>query len=215
LRWKLPLQPGEKKDKSETNKRETEMRYEKGHKDATRRRILEVASRQFRENGVAAAGLAGIMAEAGLTNGAFYAHFKSKEDLLRAVLADALGRRETTLRAMSERGAGLEATIRDYLSPRHRDDPSRGCPTAAMVAEVARHSGKTRCAFTGKVSQFIALIATQIRKGLAAERRRKAIAIYGMMVGTLQLARAVNDRRLADEILASGLNEALALAGEW
>jgi AcrR family transcriptional regulator len=66
------------------------MRYEKGHKDATRRRILEVASRQFRENGVAAAGLAGIMAEAGLTNGAFYAHFKSKEDLLRAALADAL-----------------------------------------------------------------------------------------------------------------------------
>ena len=103
------------------------MRYEKGHKDATRARIVDVASRQFRENGVAAAGLAGIMAEAGLTNGAFYAHFKSKEDLLRAVLADALGRRETTLRTASERGAGLEATIRDYLSPRHRDDPGRKC----------------------------------------------------------------------------------------
>jgi len=190
------------------------MRYEKGHKDATRQRILDVASRQFRENGVAAAGLAGIMAEAGLTNGAFYAHFKSKEDLLRTVLADALGRRETTLRAVSETRAGLEATIRDYLSPRHRDDPGRGCPTAAMVAEVARHSGKTRDAFTGKVSQFIALIATQIRRGSATERRRKAIAIYGMMVGTLQLARAVNDRPLADEILASGLNEALVLAGE-
>ena len=57
-------------------------------------------------------------------------------------------------------------------------------------------------------------LATQIRRGSAAERRRKAIAIYGMMVGTLQLARAVNDRPLADEILASGLNEALALAGE-
>ncbi len=79
------------------------MRYEKGHKDATRQHIIDVASRQFRGNGVAAAGLAGIMAEAGLTNGAFYAHFKSKEDLVRAVLADALGRRETTLRAVSER----------------------------------------------------------------------------------------------------------------
>ena len=189
------------------------MRYEKGHKDATRARIVDVASRQFRENGVAAAGLAGIMAEAGLTNGAFYAHFKSKEELLRTVLVDALGWRETTLRSVSERGAGLEATIRDYLSPRHRDDPGRGCPTAAMVAEVGRHSSKTRDAFTDKVSQFIALIATQIRRGSAAERRRKAIAIYGMMVGTLQLARAVNDRPLADEILASGLNEALALAG--
>ena len=144
------------------------MRYEKGHKDATRARILDVASRQFRENGVAAVGLAGIMAEAGLTNGAFYAHFKSKEDLLRAVLADALGRRETTLRSVSERGAGLEATIRDYLSPRHRDDPSHGCPMAAMVAEVARHSGKTRDAFTVRVGQFVALIATQIRRGTAA-----------------------------------------------
>jgi TetR/AcrR family transcriptional regulator, transcriptional repressor for nem operon len=190
------------------------MRYEKGHKDATRRRILDVASRQFRENGVAAAGLAGIMAEAGLTNGAFYAHFKSKEDLLRSVLADALGRRETTLRTASERGTGLETAIRDYLSPRHRDDPGRGCPTAAMVAEVARHSGKTRDAFAGEVSQLVALIATQIRRGTAVGRRKKAIAIYGMMVGTLQLARAVNDKSLSDEILASGLDEALALAGE-
>ena len=83
-----------------------------------------------------------------------------------------------------------------------------------MVAEVARHSGKTRDAFTGEVSQFVALIATQIGQGTAADRRRKAIAIYGMMVGTLQLARAVNDKPLSDEILASGLNEALALAGE-
>jgi AcrR family transcriptional regulator len=189
------------------------MRYEKGHKDATRQRILDVASRQFREKGVAAAGLAGIMAEAGLTNGAFYAHFQSKEDLLRTVLTDALGRRETKLRTVSEQGAGLEATIRDYLSPRHRDNPSGGCPTAAMVAEVARHPNTTRQAFTDKVDQFVALIATQIRVGPPAERRRKAIAIYGMMVGALQLSRAVNDKRLSEEILASGAEEALALAG--
>lgn len=189
------------------------MRYEKGHKDLTRQRILDVASRQFRENGVAAAGLAGIMAEAGLTNGAFYVHFRSKEDLLRAVLSDALSRREKTLRAVMESGAGLEATIRDYLSPRHRDDPSRGCPTAAMVAEVARHPARTRGAFTGKIGEIIALIAAQIRDGPAAERRGKAIAIYGMMVGTLQLARAVNDKKLSDEILQSGVDEALAQAG--
>jgi TetR/AcrR family transcriptional regulator, transcriptional repressor for nem operon len=190
------------------------MRYEKGQRDATRQRILEVASRQFRENGVAAAGIAGIMAEAGLTNGAFYAHFKSKEDLVRTVLADALGRREATLRSLSARNAGLEATIRDYLSPRHRDDPGCGCPTAAMVAEVARHPKQTRDTFTGRIGQFIALIATQIHAGSAADRRRKAIAVYAMMVGTLQLARAVNDPSLSDEILASGLEAALALAGE-
>ncbi len=94
------------------------MRYEKGHKELTRQRIIEVASGQFRAHGVAAAGLAGIMTEA--------------------------GRREQTLRDAAESGKGLEALIRDYLSPRHRDDPGRGCPTAAMVAEIARHPRTTR-----------------------------------------------------------------------
>ncbi len=190
------------------------MRYEKGHKDATRQRIIDAASGLFRENGVAAVGIAGIMSGAGLTNGAFYAHFKSKEDLVLAVLSNALRRREETLRSASAANAGLEATIRDYLSARHRDRPGGGCPTAALVAEVARHPKPMRDAFTGKISSFIELIATQIRNGSARERRRNAVAIYGMMVGTLQIARAVNDRQLSDEILESGISAALVLAGE-
>ncbi|HVX76243.1 MAG TPA: TetR family transcriptional regulator [Bradyrhizobium sp.] len=190
------------------------MRYEKGHKDATRQRIIDTASRQFRENGVAAVGIAGIMSGAGLTNGAFYAHFKSKEDLVESVLANALRRREQRLRRAAETNEGLEAVIREYLTPSHRDRPGGGCPTAALVAEVARHPKATRGAFTEKVSTFIELIATQIRGASAAERRRRAIAVYGMMVGTLQLARAVNDRPLSDEILESGISAALALAGE-
>ena len=190
------------------------MRYEKGRKYATRQHIIDVASGQFRENGVAAVGLAGIMGGAGLTNGAFYSHFESKEDLVRAVLLDALDRREQTLRAALGSGAGLEAVVRDYLSPRHRDGAGRGCPTAALVAEIARHPKKTRDAFTEKVSEIVALLAAQIRSRPAAERRRKAVAIYGMMVGTLQIARAVNDSRLSDEILEGGVTAALALAGE-
>jgi AcrR family transcriptional regulator len=190
------------------------MRYEKGHKDATRQRIIDVASAQFREHGVAAVGLAGIMTDAGLTNGAFYTHFESKEDLVRVVLLNAQSGREKTLRTAVEAGAGLEAAIRDYLSPRHRDNPGRGCPTAALIAEIARHPKKTRDEYTSRMADFIALIASQIPRGSAAERRRNAIAIYGMMVGTLQLARAVNDRRLSDEILESGVSAALALAGE-
>jgi AcrR family transcriptional regulator len=152
------------------------------------------------------------MAEAGLTNGAFYAHFDSKEDLLRAVLADAYGRREQTLRTNLETGKGLEATLRDYLSPRHRDDPGGGCPTAAMAAEIARHPKRTRDAFTGKVYSLVELMAAQIEDGTPAERRRTAVALYGLMIGTLQLARAVNDRKLSDEILESGIDAALALA---
>src|ERR1700733_15266162 len=76
---------------------EAPMRYEKGHKEATRQHIIDVASKQFRESGVAAAGLAGVMSAAGLTNGAFSAHFESKEDLVGAVLSDALGQRERGL----------------------------------------------------------------------------------------------------------------------
>ena len=188
------------------------MRYEKGHKDTTRQHIIDVASRQFRGHGVASVGLAGIMSDAGLTNGAFYNHFESKEDLVQAVLANALDRREARLRAVAAEDAGLETMIRDYLSPRHRDRADDGCPTAALVAEVARHPKSTRDAFTAKVQTFIELIATQIHAGSVAERRRNAVAIYGMMVGTLQLARAVNDKKLSDEILESGVAAALALA---
>jgi AcrR family transcriptional regulator len=187
------------------------MRYEKGHRDATRQHIIDVASARFREGGVAAVGIAGIMAGAGLTNGAFYNHFESKEDLVEAVLSNALGRRKQRLRANLE-GKGLEATVRDYLSARHRDDAGGGCPTAALVAEIARHPKPTRDSFTGKIAEIVDLIAARAGKGAARERRKRAIAVYGLMVGALQLARAVNDRKLSDEILESAAEAALALA---
>ncbi|AHY54040.1 TetR/AcrR family transcriptional regulator [Bradyrhizobium japonicum] len=187
-------------------------RYDKGHRDTTRRHILDVASTQFRENGIAAVGLAGIMAEAGLTNGAFYTHFGSKEDLVRAVLCDALERREQRHKDNLENGVALETVIRDYLSPRHRDRPATGCPTAALVSEIARHPKATREAFTGKISDILALMAAQMPEGTPAERRRRAIAAYATMVGALQLSRAVSDRQLSEEILENAVDAALALA---
>jgi AcrR family transcriptional regulator len=190
------------------------MRYEKGHKEATRQHIIDVASAQFREGGIAAIGLAGIMSAAGLTNGAFYAHFESKEDLVREVLLDALAGRERRLRSNLAAGVGLEVALRDYLSARHRDGAGGGCPTAALVAEIARHPKKTRDVFTERVSEFIPMLAERIGKGDADERRRKATAIYGLMIGALQLARAVSDRKLSDEILENALEAALRLAGE-
>ncbi|MCP3411190.1 TetR family transcriptional regulator [Bradyrhizobium sp. CCGB01] len=188
-------------------------RYDKGHRDATRRHILDVASSQFRESGIAAVGLAGIMAEAGLTNGAFYTHFSSKEDLVRAVLRDALERREQRHKDNLENGVALETVIRDYLSPRHRDRAATGCPTAALVAEIARHPRPTRDAFTAKITDILALMAAQLPRGSADERRRKTIAIYATMVGALQLSRAVNDRQLSDEILENAVEAAVSLAG--
>ena len=189
-------------------------RYEKGHKDETRQRILDVAARQFRERGTSSAGLAGIMAEAGLTNGAFYIHFESKQDLIRAVLDDALARREQVWRKLEDSDGGLVAMIDDYLSARHRDNPGRGCPTAAMVAEVAREPAATRATFTERLAAIITRMAAKVKGSSAELREADALAIYALMVGSLQLARAVNDKRLSDKILASGASAARKLAGE-
>jgi AcrR family transcriptional regulator len=188
-------------------------RYEKGHKDETRQRILDVAARQFRARGTSSAGLAGIMAEAGLTNGAFYVHFESKQDLIREVLDDALARREQVWRKLEDADGGLSAMIGDYLSVRHRDNPGGGCPTAAMVAEVAREPAATRTTFTGRVAAIIARIAAKLHGPSAEQREADSLAIYSLMVGSLQLARAVNDKELSEKILASGTSAARRLAG--
>src|SRR5258705_13964791 len=92
------------------------MRYEKGHKDLTRQHILDVASEQFRTHGVAAAGVAGIMSEAGPTNGGFYAHFKLKGGLVQAVLCDVFNKGEKTLPAAAGGGKGVEGLIPAFLS---------------------------------------------------------------------------------------------------
>src|SRR5215218_611251 len=113
------------------------MRYSPDHKQATRRRILEVAGRRFKEDGIDGAGVATVMADAGLTNGAFYAHFESKEDLVANVLAEQLRVQRESFRAAPSDRAGLEAFVRSYLSPQHRDQCADGCPSAALLDEIA------------------------------------------------------------------------------
>jgi TetR/AcrR family transcriptional regulator, transcriptional repressor for nem operon len=95
------------------------MRFEKGHKENTRRRIIDVASKRFRREGAAASGLAGIMSEAGLTNGAFYPHFESKETLLREAVVSALSDQFANLEESRTANFGIEDVIRDYLNVRH------------------------------------------------------------------------------------------------
>jgi TetR/AcrR family transcriptional regulator, transcriptional repressor for nem operon len=186
------------------------MRYEKGHNDTTRQRIIEGAARRFREQGVAAAGVAAVMSDAGLTNGAFYTHFESKEDLFSNVLQTLLERRVELLQASIDKG-GLEGAVGIYLSARHRDRPGEGCITAALAAEVARHPKSTREIFTARIVAIIDLMAAELPPNSTRSQRSDAIALYGMMIGTLQLARAVSDRQLSDEILESGIQAALAL----
>lgn len=189
------------------------MRYDKGHKEASRKRILEAASRQFRENGIAGTGIASVMTAAGLTNGAFYAHFESKEDLVRQVILAGGDRRNKLFEdAGGTDKTSLEEAIRGYLSPAHRDQPSTGCPVAAYGAEIARHSAKTRAAFSSKIAPFITAIASLLRGDSEQTKLQTATAIYALMVGTMQIARAVPDRALSDEVLESGVRSALSLS---
>src|SRR5947208_16018602 len=97
------------------------MRYEKGRKDASRGRIMEVAAERFRGDGIAATGLASIMSDAGLTNGAFYPHFQSKAQLVRESVAAALEEQSDQLKGLIA-SEGLEAAIAVYLSAAHRDN---------------------------------------------------------------------------------------------
>src|SRR3954465_7468900 len=97
------------------------MRYPKDQKQATRQRILQAAGRRFKQDGIDGAGVAAVMSDAGLTNGAFYAHLESKEDLVANVLADQLRTQRQGFDALPSDRAGLEAIVRAYLSPEHRD----------------------------------------------------------------------------------------------
>jgi TetR/AcrR family transcriptional repressor of nem operon len=187
------------------------MRYEKGHKETTRRRILDVASRQFRENGIAATGMTGIMAESGLTNGAFYSHFESKDDLIRAALTDALEKQHANLGPAGPDTRDFEALIRGFLSAEHRDNPGGGCPSSALVSEIAHLPPPTRAEYTKKLLAIADRIQERLPAAQTAEASRRSLAIFALVVGVIQLARAVDDRELSDRILASGVEAALDL----
>jgi TetR/AcrR family transcriptional regulator, transcriptional repressor for nem operon len=187
------------------------MRYAKDQKQATRQRILEAAGRRFKQDGIDGAGVATVMSDAGLTNGAFYGHFTSKEDLVANVLADQLRAQRHGFDAQPSARAGLDAFIRAYLSPQHRDQCAEGCPSAALLDEIARRPAATRQVFTDELMRVIDDIAARLEPTDAQAARTDALTLFGMMLGTLQLARALTDRDLSDQLLAHGVETALKL----
>src|SRR6266702_2212272 len=104
-------------------------RYGNEHKEETRRRIIESAGRRLKRDGIDGSGIAALMADAGLTNGAFYAHFASKEDLVATAVADQLREQRESLSAVAPGRAGVEQLVRAYLSSEHRDHREAGCPS--------------------------------------------------------------------------------------
>ncbi len=188
------------------------MRYEKGHKEATRKRIVETAAASFRKDGIDNVGVADLMAQAGLTHGGFYSHFSSKEDLVQAVMEEAAAHSVQNFGRRIDEG-GLEAWIRGYLRTGHRDHPELGCVVPALAAELARHPVASRQTFTDRLATLAKAVEPHLPAKMSpALKKKTAIGIFSTMVGALLMARAVNDPQLSDQILEAGITSALALA---
>ncbi|CAN7205189.1 TetR/AcrR family transcriptional regulator [Phyllobacterium sp. LjRoot231] len=184
------------------------MRYEKGRKDASRGRIMEVAADRFRSDGIAASGLAAIMGDAGLTNGAFYPHFHSKAELVRESVVATMELQSQQL-AEALASGGVEMAIEAYLSAEHRDNPGKGCASAALLPEIARQPPETREVYTDR----LLALAHQLAEALPQARNRESVAlgVFATLIGALQLARAVEGTELSDRMLAAGKAAARAL----
>ena len=184
------------------------MRYEKGRKDASRGRIMEVAADRFRGDGIAASGLATIMSDAGLTNGAFYPHFQSKAELVRESVAAAMEIQSKEL-AEALASGGPEMGIEAYLSSQHRDNPEKGCASAALLPELGRQPSETRQVYTDHLLTLVRQLAEALPQ--AKDPEGVALGVFATLIGALQLARAVEGTELSDSILAAGKAAARAL----
>ena len=166
---------------------------------------MTTAARVLRRDGIATAGVATLMAEAGLTNGAFYAHLESKEALVAGAVVAALTETTATMARKIEAaapGGALDAVIDHYLNPRHVDHPEKGCAVAALGTELARRSDTTREAIDGAIGRLVATIALALPDN-HPDRLRAAEAMFASMVGAIQLARGSRPAVTA-RILATG-----------
>jgi AcrR family transcriptional regulator len=148
------------------------------------------------------------MAEAGLTNGAFYAHFSSKNEMVEKSLERATD--EQWEQFEKEIVAGrLMDIVRAYLSKSHRDHPDTGCPSAALLPEISRQGPATRSVYTASVERLLKALEKQLSNVPRGPKAREvAIGTLGLVIGTLQLARAIDDPSLSDQILSAGIRVA-------
>lgn len=179
-------------------------RYDSNQKAQTRARIVDTAGRRLKSDGVDGSGVSTLMKDAGLTNGAFYSHFDSKDDLVAAAVADQLKFQHDTIEALPQDRASLDAFISDYLSPRHRDHPEEGCPSAALLSDIARSTAVVRESYSSGVAEIIDHLATRIDVADRTEAHTRAIGLITALIATLQLARAISDPIASENVLAAG-----------
>jgi TetR/AcrR family transcriptional repressor of nem operon len=156
----------------------------------TRREIVAAASRLFRKNGIAATSIADVMGALDMTVGGFYRHFEDKDQLVAEAIAHASSVSSKTI-------TSEKALVRAYLSKEHCEHPERGCPVAALCSEIGHEGRVPRHAFTSAVRAMIAALEP------TRDDREERLAELATAVGALVLARAVDDPKLRDEILAA------------
>lgn len=170
-------------------------------KEASHERIVNAASRAIRRSGYDGTGVADIMKEAGLTHGAFYAHFASREAML-AEAADRAGAESNALAASVVAAVppdqALQALMQAYLSKEHLAGIETGCPVSALGSEMPRQSPEVRHAVTRRIKEMVDLVARQFPDWGQPSAHERALVTVATMVGTLVLARAVDDAALSD-----------------
>ncbi len=176
--------------------------------------ILAAAEKLFRERGVAAVGLAELTKAAGFTQGGFYNHFKSKDALVAAVMGKAMEDGAAQLVAGLQTSPAtdpMKQYIEWYLSSGHRTDIEAGCPLTAFAGDVRRLGQEARQSYAHGLAWNLDELASVIDGKNPQEKRKKAIALFSQMVGSLLLSRAVveTDPALADEILKDGRQQLL------
>lgn len=180
------------------------MRVSKEKAAEHRRQIVHAAARLFRERGIGATGVDSITREAGLTHGAVYSQFGSKEAIaIDSVRLALRGSKRAWLRTVAKKGSKktLPAIVESYLSPRHRDDPGTGCVVAALGGDISRQPRSVRDAFTEEFKQALEFLAELTASDDSSISWDDTLAAFASMSGGLMLARAVSDAALSDQIL--------------
>lgn len=179
------------------------MRYPAGQKQETHKHIVAVAAREFRARGLQGIGISDLMAQAGLTQGGFYAHFKNRDALVaeatQAAAEQSLRKLEDA--AASAPGREVEAMLDFYLSLGHRDDPGHGCLLPTLSTELSRQNSEVRHAFTESLKANM-LRVSRFMPGKSSEQKgEQAIAFISSMAGGLMIARTINDPNLSEAML--------------
>jgi TetR/AcrR family transcriptional repressor of nem operon len=180
------------------------MRYDSEHKQQTRTRVLDAAASAIRIAGPDRVGVAGVMAEAGLTHGGFYAHFASKDELVTAAIAHMFEQAGERLRFHTEGcgpAEGIASYIDFYLSRKHRDARGFGCPMAALTSDLPRLTDEARVIFASGARRLADTLAGKLAElghADAVDEGRSAVA---ELIGALSLARVETDAKRSDAML--------------